>query len=31
VLLTLFDILIIYLTWHEYEVVKTHPRFSKQL
>lgn len=29
VLLTLFDILIIYLTWYEYKVVKTHPRFSK--
>ena len=30
VLLTLFDVLIIILTWHEYKVVKTHPRFSKQ-
>ena len=30
VLLTIFDILIIVLTWHEYKVVKTHPRFSKQ-
>lgn len=30
ILLTLFDGLIIYLTWHEYKVMKTHPRFSKQ-
>jgi uncharacterized membrane protein len=30
VLLTLFDTLIIYLIWHEYKMVKTHPRFSKK-
>lgn len=30
VLLTLFDILLIVLTWHEYKIIKTHPRFSKQ-
>jgi uncharacterized membrane protein len=29
ILLTLFDILIVSLTWHEYKVMKTHPRFSK--
>ncbi len=29
VLLTLFDVLLIFLTWHEYRIVRTHPRFSK--
>lgn len=29
ILLTLFDLLIIVLTWHEYKIVRTHPRFKK--
>lgn len=29
--LTLFDVLIVVLTWHEYNIVKIHPRFSKQV
>lgn len=29
VLLTLFDVLIIALTWHEYKIIRKHPRFSK--
>ncbi len=28
--LTIFDVVLIVLTWHEYQIVKTHPRFSKQ-
>jgi uncharacterized membrane protein len=30
VLLTLFDIFLIFLTWHEYKIIERHPRFSKQ-
>ena len=29
VLLTIFDILIVVLTWHEYRLVRKHPRFAK--
>jgi uncharacterized membrane protein len=29
VLLTIFDVLIIVLTWHEYRLIRNHPRFSK--
>ncbi len=28
IVLTIFDILLIALTWHEYNVVKKHPRFA---
>ncbi len=30
ILLTLFDIFLIFLTWHEYKIIRTHPRFSKE-
>jgi uncharacterized membrane protein len=29
ILLTIFDVLIVILTWHEYRIVRKHPRFSK--
>jgi uncharacterized membrane protein len=28
ILLTIFDIILIILTWHEYNIIKTHPRFA---
>lgn len=30
ILLTIFDIILIVLTWHEYKIIEKHPRFSKK-
>jgi uncharacterized membrane protein len=30
ILLTVLDILLIILTWHEYKIIRTHPRFAGQ-
>ncbi len=29
VALTIFDVILVFLTYHEYKIVRTHPRFSK--